>query len=407
VATKELQTLNAVLKNKDISILYGGGNVDDLFVTQGDVWNYIKAYHTEYHTIPNIETVQRKFDYIEPIDVPEKTEFYLDELRAEYVKNEMDRYMVGAAKSLKAGNSPAEILEALETRLTALNKYTGIAQDLNLMDFDDAERHYQDVAARAEANNGLPGIPTGIDFIDSAYTSGLAPGDLVVVLGWTGRAKSLFTTLLACNAHNCGFTPLIASMEMSGIKVRDRVYTIQGSGLFKNSGLSIGEIDIDNFRKFKTQAEGKSDFIVLTSENGQELTPNLVESKIDQHSAKIAIVDYAQLGSDNGHSENMTQRMMNMSKEYKRVAVKKECVVILISSATGDSTNTADEPPTIEQVAWSRQLAYDADLAFAVHKYNDSNIIAIVCRKNRNGPMFSGYLDWDIDSGILKEILTQ
>lgn len=406
MATRELQTLNAVLENKDIGILYGGGNIDDLFQTQGDAWDYLKHYHSQFHTVPSFDVVQEKFPHLDKMEITEKTEYYLAELRAEFVQSEMDRVMVGAAKSLKAGHAPAEVLAALESRLTKLNKYTGTAQDLNLMDFDDAERHYDEVAKRAEALGGLPGIPSGIDFIDSAYTSGFAPGDLIVVLGWTGRAKSLFTTLLLCNAHNCGFVPMIASMEMSGIKVRDRVFTIQGSGKFKNSGLAIGDIELDNFRKFKTESEGKSDFIVVTSENGQELTPNLIESKIDQHMAKIVVVDYAQLGSDNGHSENMTQRMMNMSKEYKRLAVKKGVTIILISSATAESASSSDEPPTIEQVAWSRQLAYDADLAFAVHKYDDSNIIAVVCRKNRNGPMFSGYLDWDIDAGIWKEILT-
>ncbi|MCC5324263.1 DnaB-like helicase C-terminal domain-containing protein, partial [Staphylococcus aureus] len=91
------------------------------------------------------------------------------------------------------------------------------------------------VRERAEAFGGLPGIPTGISFIDSAYTSGIAPGDLVVVLGWTGRAKSLFTTLLACNAHDSGYVPMIASLEMNHEKVRDRVYTIMGSGMFQNS----------------------------------------------------------------------------------------------------------------------------------------------------------------------------
>jgi replicative DNA helicase len=269
------------------------------------------------------------------------------------------------------------------------------------MDFDDAQKHYEDVKARADAMGGLPGIPTGIDFIDAAYPSGLAGGDLVVVLGWTGRAKSLFTTLLCCNAHQCNFTPMIASMEMSGAKVRDRVYTIMGSGLFQNSALSIGDIDLDSFRKFRTKNEDKPEFVVVTAENGQELTPNLIESKIDQHQPKIVVIDYAQLGSDNAHSENMTARMMNMSKEYKKLAVKKNVAILLISSATAESASSSNEPPTIEQVAWSRQLAYDADLAFAVHRYDDSNIVGIVCRKNRNGPLFSGELEWDIDNGIL------
>lgn len=405
MATKELQTLNSVFLNKDIGILYGGGAIDDLFQTQGDVWEFAKDYHANHGEVPGIAVVQEKFPHFEAVPVDAKTDYYLGELRNEFIKGRMDEIMTLAAQNMKSGrDASSKVLSKIQESLLTLNKYAGTAQDLNLMDFDNAERHYEDVKAKALKLGGLPGIPTGVAFIDSAYTSGLAGGDLVVVLGWTGRAKSLFTTLVACNAHDKGFVPMIASMEMSGQKVRDRVYTIKGSGLFTNSGLGIGDIEMDTFRKFASSNENKSDFIVISSESGSELTPNIIESKIDQHHPQVVIIDYAQLGADNAHSENMTQRMMNMSKEYKRLAVKKNIAIMLISSATAESASSSDVPPTIEQVAWSRQLAYDADLAFAVHKYDNANLIEIVCRKNRNGPLFSGTLDWDIDNGIIKEM---
>ena len=85
------------------------------------------------------------------------------------------------------------------------------------------------------------------------------------------------------------------------------------------------------------------------------------------------------------------------------LAVNNNIPIILISSATPDGTVSMNEPPQVHQVAWSRQLAFDADLAFAVHRHDDSDIIEIVCRKNRNGPLFSGYLEWDIDRGLITE----
>lgn len=405
MASRELQTINAVLKNKDIGILYES-NVEEIF-KEGkayfDIWNSIKRYHTKFHSIPDIEVIQERHPDLEVVEVTAKTEYYVDALREEFVKNRVDAIVTKAAKALDENNAPAAVLAKLQQSLAGLNRFTGVAQDLNIMDFDDAERHYDEVRQRSEAFGGLPGIPTGISFIDSAYTSGLAPGDLVVILGWTGRAKSLFTTLLACNAHDCGFVPMIASLEMSAEKVRDRVYTIKGSGLFSNSSLALGDIQIDKFRDFKTSLADKPEFIVVTNEGVHDLTPNVIEAKIDQHKPKIVAVDYAQLASDNSNSDNMTARMMNMSKEFKRLAVKKQVAIILISSATAESANASDTPPTIEQVAWSRQLAYDADLAFAVHKHDDSDLIEIVCRKNRNGPLFAGFLEWDIDRGIITE----
>lgn len=403
MANKALQTINAVLKNKDIGVLYQGGGIDELMGPYSDVWDSIKNYHTKYHTLPDIEVMQERHPDLEAVDVKGTTAHYLDELREEYVGTRIDNILVKAAQA-RDKNASASVLMKLQESLAKLNRFSGVAQDIDIMDFDAAEEHYKEVAERAAANNGQPGIPFGISFIDSAYTSGAAPGDLIVVLGWTGRAKSLCTTLFACNAHDCGYVPMIVSLEMSAPKVRDRVYTIKGSGLFSNSGLALGDISVDSFRDFKAKQSDKKPFIVVTNEGTGDLTPNVVEAKIDQHNPHMVIIDYAQLASDNANSENMTARMMNQSKEYKRLAVKKQVVIIIISSATAESASSSDEPPTIEQVAWSRQLAYDADLAFAIHKYDNSNLVAVVCRKNRNGPLFAGLLDWDIDSGILKEV---
>lgn len=401
MATKELQTLNSVLKNKDIGILFGQ-SVDDLFVSYGDVWESIKTYHNKHHTIPDFKIIQERFPELEEVEVSGKSEYYLDGLKEEFIQNRIESILTKAASSLNEDTSP-RVLAKMQEALSKLNRFSHSARDLNVMDFDEAERHYDEVRGRAEQRGGVPGIPTGVSFIDSAYTSGLAGGDLVVVLGWTGRAKSLFTTLVSCNAHEQGYVPMITSLEMSGSKVRDRIYTIKGSGIFTNSGLALGDISTDDFRTFKKKHGDKREFIVVTNDGTSELTPNVMQAKIDQHKPDMVVFDYAQLGSDNENSSDMTARMRNMSKQYKRLAVNNNIPVILISSATADNSASASEPPTVEQVAWSKQLAFDADLAFAVHKHDDSNIVEIVCRKNRNGPLFSGFLDWDIDRGLIKE----
>ena len=404
MVSKALQTINAVLKYKDIATLYAGGGIDELMGEYGNIWESIKSYHTRYHAIPDIDVIKERHPDLEAVDVTADTQYYLDGLREEFVTSRITNIMVNADSAQREGHSAQAVLAKLQESLAKLNRFSGTASDTNIMDFEDAERHYEEVRERSLALGGVPGISTGISFIDSAYQSGFAPGDLIVVLGWTGRAKSITTTLFACNAHDCGFKPMIVSLEMSAAKVRDRIYTIKGSGLFSNSALGLGDIATDNFREFKKKQDGKPEFIVVTNEGSQELTPNVVEAKIDQHHPKLVILDYAQLASDNANSENMTQRMMNMSKEYKRLAVKKQVAIILISSATAESATSSNEPPTINQVAWSRQLAYDADLAFAIHKLDDSDLIMIVCRKNRNGPLFAGMLDWDIDNGIVKEV---
>lgn len=403
MANAELLAINAVIANKDIGTLYEQPGHDELFKAYGDVVQFVKDYYTQYQAVPDFTVVEGKFDDFERVDVGGQTEHYMNELVNSHVRARVEFYITKAAQDLDADSkAPKDVLARLEQRLADLNRFASGATDSNIMDFDAAEKHYQELRTAAAAMGGVPGIRTGIDFIDSACL--LSPGDLVVVLGWTGRGKSIFTTAVSCNAHDCDFKPMIVTLEMSAAKVRDRVFTIKGSGLFKNSALSLGEVSAKKLSDFKEKQATKPDFIVVTNEGVSELTPNIVEAKIDQHKPKVVVIDYAQLASDNANSQNMTDRMRNMSKEYKRLAMKKGVVIMLISSATPDGTKSIKEPPLIEDVAWSKQLAYDADLAFAVHKMDDSDLIKIVCRKNRNGPMFAGTLDWDIDNGIIKEV---
>lgn len=404
MANRELQVINSLLKNKHqgIGVMFSQ-SVDDLFVAYRDVWDDIKGHYSKYHTIPEFDVMAEKHVDLESIPVKGETSYYLDSLKEEYISNKIQKLLWTADEKLSDGISGPEVLSKLQENLAKLNRFSHNARDLNVMDFEQAEKRYEETRERAALMGGVPGIPTGISFIDPAYTSGLAGGDLVVVLGWTGRGKSQFTTLLACNAHENGHKPMIVSLEMSGEKVQDRIFTIKGSGLFKHSDLALGNIAVDDFKSFRSKYEDSPEFIVVTNDGVEELTPNVIQAKIDQYKPSMLIFDYAQLATDNEHSSDMTARMRNMSKQYKRLAVANDIPVILISSATADSSSSSQEPPTIEQVAWSKQLAFDADLAFAVHKYDDSDVIEIVCRKNRNGPLFAGYLIWDINRGVIVE----
>jgi replicative DNA helicase len=214
--------------------------------------------------------------------------------------------------------------------------------------------------------------------------------------------------MICCNAFNRGFKPMIVSLEMNTKKVQDRVYTMLGQGRFKNSDLAVGDIKEDDFKSWAVTMKKSQGFVVVSHDGNNEITPAIIQSKIDQHKPDIIVLDYAQLMSDNANSSDMTARMRNMSKEFKRLATANNIPIVLISSATPDSTASINTPPIIEQVAWSKQLSFDADLAFAVHRHDGhidggGVVIEVAGRKNRNGELFSGYFKADINSGVYVE----
>lgn len=402
----ELEVLNSVCRTKDIQPVMAGSSIDEMFVGYKDVWKFVKEYYSEYRAIPDVSILENKFSGFEYAETKGETQYYVDRLREEFVNSELREITLKLRD--KVGNVASEvILQGVLSDLMKLQNVSVKSQDRDITDFDNAMKEYQETRLLAEQMGGVPGIPTGIDFIDQAYPSGLAGGDLIVVLGWTGRAKSLLTTMICCNAFNKGFKPMIISLEMSTKKVQDRAYTMMGKGLFKNSDLSMGDINEDDFRSWSNGIKGKG-FTIVSHDGNNEITPAVVQSKIDQHKPDIVVLDYAQLMSDNANSNDMVARMRNMSKEFKRLATFNNIPIILISSATPDNTASINTPPIIEQVAWSKQLSFDADLAFAVHRHdghieNDFVVIEIAGRKNRNGDLFAGYFKANINEGIYEE----
>ena len=404
--TKELQTINAVLKNKDKSVLYAHA-VDDLFERSAykDVWDSIKAYHRKFHTIPDIEIIQERYPDLEDVAVSGPSAYYLEELKSEFITRQMEKYLTGAAKDLNESSAP-QVLTKLMDRFSKLARFTDSGRDLNIMDFDEAERRYEETRKIVEENGGTAGIPFGIDFMDSAFVRGMQGGDVISIIGYPARGKSATVALLAGRNYDAGYKPMIVSLEMAAEEVQDRVFTVMASGLFRNNELQLGDIDVDDFKGFRGKYEKGPKFVVVDG-NGvnSAITPNSIRAKIEQHRPDIVYIDYLQLMMDNRMTEDMTARMRNLSMELKQLSVSEDIPIVIISSATPDG-GAINGPPNVERTAWSRQLAYDSTVCIAIHRHDDTDIYEIVCAKNRYGPLFAGYLKWLMNDGTVKELFT-
>ena len=400
----EATLISAVCKNKDISTLLAD-NVDELFTSHRDIWEGLKSYYYKFKAVPEAGILLEKFkDFEIDTDVKAQTGYYLDKLKNEYLSNRLKNIILKSGSMLKE-DAASRVLSEMQAQLSSLSKFTSNVRDLDVTDIDAAARHFEAVKVRSAEMGGSPGIKTGFEAIDLAYPTGMAPGHLIVAIGWPGRGKTWFTSYLACKAWEQGFKPMIVSLEMSPENMRDRIYTMLGSGLFKANELSTGDINIDDFRSWSNKKfENKNGFVLVSNEGMAEVTPATIQGKIDQHKPDLVILDYHQLFSDNKKSMGATERNMNISREFKMLAMTNNIPVIDITAATMDDVSDQDNPPMLSQVAWSKAIEYDADMAIAIHKYTGTNMIEVVSRKNRHGQEFGMYLDWDINRGIVKEI---
>ena len=399
----EAELLSAVCKNKDISTLLAD-NVDEIFTSHKDIWDSLKAYYYKFKAVPEAGILMERFKDFEPVETKAETGYYLDKLKNEYLTSRLKNIILQSGSALKE-DAATRVLGDLQAKLSQLSKFTNHVRDVDITDIELAEKHFLAVKERSSLMGGAPGILTGFDAIDKAYPTGMAPGHLIVAIGWPGRGKTWFTSYLACKAWEQGFKPMIVSLEMSPENMRDRIYTMMGSGLFRASDFARGDVNVDTFRSWgQKRFENKNGFILVSNEGMGEVNANTVQAKIDQHKPDLVILDYHQLFSDHKRSTGATERNMNVSREFKMLAMTNNIPVIDITAATMDDITDQDAPPMLSQVAWSKAIEYDADMAIAIHKYTDTNMIEVVSRKNRHGQEFNVFLDWDINRGIIKEI---
>lgn len=405
MATKAQEAISAVVNNKEVHAILGEDA--ELFGAYRDVYDFIKKYYFQFKAVPDKDLLSKEFRDFEIVDTTAPTKFYIEGLREDFVRSRMENIMLKAGKAMQDGEPSPEVFRKLQGALAKLGRFSNAARDLDLTNVDLAEEHFKKLREISEEKGGTPGISTGFRAIDSAYTTGMAGGHSIVLLGYTGRAKSMWSSLLAVKAWEQGFKPMIVSLEMTPEEQAERVYAMMASGLFRISDLSRGYVSIDDFRDWgRRKFDQKHPFVVVSNEGVSDVTPNVVQGKIDTHRPDIVILDYLQLMMDNGGTSAMTPRMLNLSREVKMLAVSNNIPIVSITAVTDEDGDKRDSPPMLSQVAWSRGIEYDANLAIAVHKYDDSTLVDIVGRKNRHGPLFDFSLDVDFDRGIWNETYT-
>jgi replicative DNA helicase len=396
----EVEVISALCKNKDIHTMFDGG-ADLLIKDCGDIWGFIKDYYSQTKQVPDVDLIATRFRDFDVVDAG-PTIYHIQKLKSAYLDESL-RASVRTAANLIQNNESGKALRQLSSDLSTITTVTSRARDIDVTDIDDAMSYFEKL--RQSAEDGCVGIKTNIAAFDACLPMGISKGQLGVLLAYPAIGKSWLALYFAAQAWKVGRTPMIISLEMTEHEVRNRVFTILGDGKFSHRAMSAGRLDQNEFRDWaETELKGKPPFKIISNEIGSETTPNLIQSKIEQYKPDIVFIDYLQLMSDNnGTSSNETVKIKNLSRELKMLAITQQIPVIAIASATPDDASDLESVPQLGQVAWSKQIAYDADFVLALGRKQNSDAIEVAFRKNRNGFLGDFILVADFDSGRFKE----
>ena len=398
----EIKLLNSIIDTSEYVEAVNSG-VENVFIEYRDVWNFIVSHYDEHSKVPSKDTVKSHFSDFEFFNTPEPLAYYVDEAKKESLSYQT-RQIVAKAHSLIAEAGPKDALSYLMEQTSKLYKYSSSLKDTDLV--SEWRDRYDDLKERSlNPDKQYVGIPSGIDVIDKTF-GGWQEGDFIVLLGWTGVGKSFIARLFAVNAWKAGYRPMIISLEMNKKQEGQRLDTLlnNGEGHFTNTDLIKANPDIvDTYESWAERTfSGKQPIYLITSEGLETADQNMVQAKIDQYQPDMVILDYHGLFDDATGARNETEKAKNLSKAFKRIAVKNNVPIIDVAAVTM-ADGHGDRPPELEEVAWSKQLAYDADLVLAIHREFNSDQFQVVSRKVRRATHFGFYLRWNLETGDWKE----
>lgn len=392
----EAKTLSAALNDKQIHVLLQG-NVDSILRTHNDIWEFMRNYYEQNQTTPPIDVVKEKFVDFDYCSETAATKHHLDELRTEYLNDQVKVLLRTAANEVQDGKA-SEALDTLISETANLKKVTSTIRDVDVSDVDDALAYFQNLKDQKDA--GVHGIYTGLAGFDNYMPAGITPGQLGVLLAYPAIGKSWMALYLAVQAWKNGKTPLIVSLEMTEAEVRNRVFTIIGQGIWSHRKLSSGDVELDMMKKWMhKEFDGKPSIHIISNDGIGEVSPSVLRGKIDQYAPDVVFVDYLNLMTSNQRTDNEVVKMKNLSRELKLLAISEEIPIVAISSATPDDVTDMNSVPTLGQTSWSRQIAYDADWLLALGRAANSDVLEAVFRKNRNGFLGEFVVQVDFDSG--------
>jgi replicative DNA helicase len=285
---------------------------------------------------------------------------------------------------------------------------------------DQAEKHIMDISEQGAGRRGgfqpLKTLLTGaVDRIDKLFrsdspitgvssgfsdldglTSGLQPGDLVIVAGRPSMGKTSFAMNVAENAAVSQKLPVaIFSMEMPGEQLAMRM--MSSLGRINAHKVRTGKLDDDDWPRL-THAIGLLADAPMFIDDTPAMTPLELRARARrlkrEHGLGMIVIDYLQLMQSPEAGENRATEISNITRSLKGLAKELNVPVIALSQLNRSLEQRPNKRPVMSDLRESGAIEQDADVIFFIYRdevYNedsqDKGTAEIIIAKQRNGPI--------------------
>ncbi|WMJ80095.1 replicative DNA helicase [Clostridium sp. MB40-C1] len=289
---------------------------------------------------------------------------------------------------------------------TAEKKIFDIAQNRTTSDFecisDVLERGFEQIEKIFNNKGQTTGIATGFPELDTK-TSGLQPGDMILIAARPSMGKTTFAMNIAqYSALREGKSVVVFSLEMAKEQLAYRLLCAEANiDMLK---LRTGDLDEGAWERIaKASGPIASSKIYIDDTAGisvMEMRSKCRRIKME-YGIDLIVIDYLQLMSGSSRSESRQQEVSEISRSIKALAKEMHCPVIALSQLSRAPEQRADHRPMLSDLRESGSIEQDADIVMFLYRdeyYNketeDKNVAECIIAKQRNGPTGTVKLAW-------------
>lgn len=242
----------------------------------------------------------------------------------------------------------------------------------------------------------VTGIPTGFADLDS-MTSGLQPGDLVIVAGRPSMGKTAFSLNIAENvALDTGLPVAVFSMEMGATQLAMRM--IGSVGRLDQHRMRTGRLEDEDWVRLTTALGKLNDAPMFIDESAglNALEVRARARRLHRQCGKLGliVIDYLQLMAATRQGENRATEISEISRSLKALAKELDVPVVALSQLNRGLEQRPNKRPVMSDLRESGAIEQDADVILFIYRdqvYNpdspDKGTAEIIIGKQRNGPI--------------------
>ncbi len=249
----------------------------------------------------------------------------------------------------------------------------------------------------------IAGVPTGFILLDKLLT-GLHAGELVLVGARPSMGKTSFAMNIAAHAAKYGKSVAIFSLEMPKEQIALRI--LCGDARINMQSIRSGILTAKDWERLSA-ALGPLSETKIYLDDSSSLTPTQLRSRcrrlMTERGLDLIVVDYMQLMSADGRTENRQLEVSEISRKLKGIAL--ELKVPLLACAQLSRANVLRRGgsirPVLSDLRDSGSIEQDADVVMFLHRpyyyekeNNDPSEAEVIIAKQRNGPLATVPLTW-------------